>query len=51
MHSREIINMFSVGQVPWLVENFNIYIFSDTINVINVEVSVMVLLIKLYLFP
>ena len=30
---KEIINMFMVGQVSWLVENFNIGIFSETINV------------------
>ena len=29
--------MFSVGQVSWFVKNFNIGIYSDTINVINVK--------------
>ena len=48
--SREIINMFLVGQVSGLVENFNIGIFSDTRNLINVNVCMMVLLIELYLF-
>ena len=44
MYSREEINMFLVGQVSGLVENFNIGIFSDTINVINVQLCIMVLL-------
>ena len=52
MYSREIINMFWLGQVPGLVKNFNTGIFSDTINVIKVKLCVMllVLLIELYLF-
>ena len=33
-----------------LVENFNIGIYSDTINVINVKLCMMVLLIEFYLF-
>ena len=41
--SREIIHMFLVGQVSGLVENFNIGIFSDTINVINVKLRMMIL--------
>ena len=41
--------MFLVGQVSELAENFNIGIYSDTINVINVKLSMMVLLIELYL--
>ena len=44
--SREIINMFLVGQVSGLVENFNIGIFSDTMNVIHVKLCI----IELYLF-
>ena len=49
MYSREVINMFLVGQVSGLVENFNIGIFSDTINVINIKLSMMVLHIEFYL--
>ena len=40
--------MVLIGQVPGLVKNFNIGIFSNTINVINVKL--MVLRIELYLF-
>ena len=50
MYSREIITMFLVGQVLGLVENFNIGICSDTINVVNVKLCMMVLLIEHYLF-
>ena len=50
MYSREIINMFFIGQVSGLVGNFNIGIYSDTINVINVKLCMMVLLTELYLF-
>ena len=45
--SREIIYMFLVGQVSGLVENFNIGVFSDTLNVINVKLCVMVLHLSL----
>ena len=48
--SREIIDMFLVSQVAWHIENFNIGIFSDTIDAINVKLCVMVLRIELYLF-
>ena len=41
---------FFVSQVFGLVENFNIGIYSDTINVTNVKLCLMVLLIELYLF-
>ena len=41
--------MFFVGIVSELVKNFNIRIFSDTINVINATFCMMVLYIKLYL--
>ena len=47
--SREIIYMFLVSQVSGFVENFNIEIFSDTINVINVKLCMMVLHVELYL--
>ena len=50
MYSREIMNTFLVGQVPVRVKNLKTRIFSDTINVINVKLCMMVLLIKLYLF-
>ena len=42
--------MLYVGQVSGLVEDFNIWIYLDTINVINVKLRMMVLLIELYLF-
>ena len=42
--------MFLIGQMSALVKNFNIQIFSDTINVIKVKVCMMVLHIELYLF-
>ena len=42
--------MFLVGQVSGLVENFNIGISSDTMNVINVKLFILVLYIELYLF-
>ena len=45
--SMEIIYMFFVSQVSWLVENFHIRICSDTVNVINVKLCMMVLLIEL----
>ena len=38
-------NMFFVGQVSGLVKNSNIAIYTDTINVINVKLCMMVLLI------
>ena len=50
VYSREIISMFFVNQVSGFVKNFNIGIYSDTINVINIKHCLMVLLIKLYLF-
>ena len=42
--------MFLLSQVSGLVKNFNIEIFSDTINVINVKRCMMVLLIELHVF-
>ena len=50
MYSREIMNMFFIGKVSGFVENFNIGILSDSTNVINVKLCMMVLLIELYLF-
>ena len=47
VYSREIINMFFVSQVSGLVESFDTGIFSDTINVINVKLCMMVLFIEL----
>ena len=45
------INMFFVGQVSGLVEDFNnTGIYADAINLINVELCMVVLLIELYLF-
>ena len=44
-------DQFWAGQVTVLHDkNFNVAIFSDTINVINVKLCMMVLLIKLYQF-
>ena len=45
-----MINMIFVGQMSELVENFNIGIYSDTINVINVKLCIIVPLIDLHLF-
>ena len=42
--------MLLVSQVSGLVENFEIGIFSDSINAINVKLCMVVLLIELYLF-
>ena len=42
MYLREIINTFWAGQVSLLVKIFDFGIFSDTINVINVKVCMMV---------
>ena len=42
--------MFLVGQVSVLVENFKTGVFSDTINTMNDQLYMMILLIKLYLF-
>ena len=36
--------------IVWCGKNFNAVIFSDTINVINVKLCMMVLLSELYLF-
>ena len=50
VYSREIINMFFMGQVSGLIENVNIWIYSDIINVVNVKPGMMVLLCELCLF-
>ena len=42
--------MISVGQVSRLVKNLSMEIVSDTINVTNAKLCMMVLLIELYLF-
>ena len=47
--SRERIYMFWVCQVSGLVENFNIGVFSDNINVVNVKLCMMILHTELYL--
>ena len=47
--SKEVIYMFVVGCVPGLVGKFNIGIFSDTVNVINVKLCIAVLHIEHYL--
>ena len=46
--AKEIIYMFKVCQMSGFVENFNMGIFSDTVNVINVKLCMMVLHIELY---
>ena len=46
----EIIYLVLVSQVSRFVKNFNIGIFSDTVNVMNVKLYMMVLHIELYLF-
>ena len=60
--SSEIFSMLYASQVSWLVENFNIRIYSDTINMtkvysdtinmtnVKIKICMMVLLIELYLF-
>ena len=40
---------FFTCQVAGLVENFNIVIYSDTINVINLKLCMMILLIEFFL--
>ena len=50
LYSSETISMFFEGQVSGLVENSNNGIYSDTTNVINVKLCMMVLLTELYLF-
>ena len=44
IYSRVIINMFFVGQVSGLLENFNIWIYSNTISVIKVKLYMILLL-------
>ena len=48
VYSRQISNMSFI--MFGLVENFNIGIYSNTINVIVVKLCMLVLLIELYLF-
>ena len=50
MYSREIVNFFSSVKCLGLSKTFNIGIFSDSINVVNVKLCMMVQLIELYLF-
>ena len=42
--------MFFVGQMSGLFENFNVRIYPDTIDVVNVKLCTMVLLTELYQF-
>ena len=42
--------MFFISQVSGLVANFNIGIYSDTMNMVRLKLCMMVLLIELYLF-
>ena len=42
--------MFLGGQVSGLVKNFNMGIYSDTINVIDIKLCMMVVLTELYPF-
>ena len=50
VHSREIISMFFFSQMSGLFKNFNIGIYSNTIDVKNVKLYLLVILIELYLF-
>ena len=50
MYSRAIIKMFFVGQGSGLVRNVNMGIYSDTINMINVKLCMIVLFIEFHLF-
>ena len=47
VYSREIINIFFIGQMSGHVKNFYIGMYSDTINV---KFCMVVLLIEFYLF-
>ena len=37
-------------ECPFVARTFNVVIFSDTINMINVKLCMMVVLVELYLF-
>ena len=50
VYSKEIVNTFFVSQMSGLVENVNTEIYSDTKNVINVKLCMVLIFIKLYLF-
>ena len=50
VYSTEIGYMFFGQSSVWLVENFQIGIFSDTINATNVKLCMILLLIDLCLF-
>ena len=50
VYLRKIIHMIFFGQVSGLVENYNTEIYSDTINVIKVELCAMVLVLFIELF-
>ena len=49
VYSRKIISILFIGKVSGLFKTVNIGIHSDTINVINVKLCMVVLLIELYL--
>ena len=48
LNGREIIHMFFIIQVSVLIKSFNIGIYSDAINGINVKLCLMVLVIGPY---
>ena len=37
--------MFFISQMSWLVENFNVGRYSDSVNMINVKLCMMVLIV------
>ena len=45
-----MISVRLADQVSVCGKNFNVAIFSDTINVVNVKLCMMVILIEIYLF-
>ena len=42
--------MVLIGEVSGLVKNFNNGIYSDTMNMINIKLCMMILLTELYMF-
>ena len=49
VYLREIINTILVGQMSECVKNFD-SVFSNTINIINLRLCMMVLTVELYMF-
>ena len=45
-----MVSVRTDSRVPVCVKNFSVAIYSDTINMINVKLCMMVIFIELYLF-